>query len=847
MNTGPSLSRSKLLGSYPECVLPIIVLLVAVFLRVHHLDTIPRGLTPDEAWNGLDALRILDGERPIFLTANFGREALFVYLQAVSIALLGQTSLALRAVSAIIGILTVVSAYLLVRRMFSARVALLASGWLSISLWHVIFSRTGLRSVSLPLFLAVGFYCLWRGLEGVSAQAATKRSSPLPTSVSPRPAIWFALGGIVIGLSLYAYSVARFAPLVILALALYLALMHRGLLPNALLGLAVALALATMVFLPEGLFFLRHPESFLERAQDVWAFNPALHQGNPGQALFDSAIRSLGMFAIVGDPGWPHNISGRPVFDPLSALLMLVGLATVVRRFRQPAYAFILIWLVVMFVPSLLAITYTPNYLRASALIPALYILPALGTMWLWEAWESRPSLQRSGGARILRALPIVLVTLAFLGGAIHTYHSYFGLWARSPELPQFFNTDRLVSFEVARELSETEQQPIFVAGGDHDDPWVNFTQLTYLRDPEMHGLTTFNHLRSVIFPANHAGAVYLFAADLPHVSIVEKYFDQASAQTLRTAPSGRPITLVRLLNPRPPFEPELPVPVRFGDHIFVYGFDLPRDVFAGEKMTVRWYWRLLAADQRDVALSNQLFGVDDHRRGQSDDRAFAPGYWPIGTSGITSFEIDIDPEAPTGAYMLQVAMYDRGAPEISNLPVFDTNGNQAGNQLRLGPIKVHGIAPAQISERSVSKPTQPDNILGARFTDQIDLHGYDLSEDQLVPGRSLDLNLFWSPRGRPMRDYTVFVHLLDEHGELRGQTDSPPTSGKYPTSVWDAGELIADLHTLSLAPDLPAGEYKLAIGLYDPDTGRRLQTIDASGNTTGDFVTISGLAVHTQ
>ena len=314
------------------------MLLVAIFLRFYGLDSVLPVLSYDEAENGLDALGVLAGERPIFFTENFGREALFIYLQAISIALLGQTDLALRIVSAVIGILTVVASYLLVQRMFNARIALLACGWLSISLWHVIFSRVGLRTISLPLFLAVGFYCLWRGLEEVSTQATAPSDSTMTANRS-RSVVWFALSGIVIGLSLYTYSTARFAPFVIVALGMYTALLHRQLLRKALPELVLALALATLVFLPEGLFFLRNPESFLARAHYVWVFNPTLHQGNPGQALFDSALRSLGMFAIRGDTSWGHNISGRPIFDPLSALLMLVGLALAVRRFRQPAYA----------------------------------------------------------------------------------------------------------------------------------------------------------------------------------------------------------------------------------------------------------------------------------------------------------------------------------------------------------------------------------------------------------------------------------------------------------------------------------------------------------------------------
>ena len=834
VKTAQTTSRVELLASQAERVLPIVVLLVAAFLRLFNLDTIPRGLLYDEAFNGLDVLKILDGERPIFLTGNFGREALFVYLQAISVALLGQTSLALRVVPAIVGILTVVAAYLLARRMFSARVALLTSGWLTVSIWHVIFSRTGLRSVSLPLFLAVGFYCLWRGLEGVRART-TESPGSTATENGPRPSIWFALGGIAIGLSLYTYSTARFAPFVIVALAFYLALVHRQLLLKALPGLVLALTLATLVFLPEGLFFLRHPESFLERAREVSALNPELHQGNPGQALLDSALRTLGSFAIRGDRAVDRNIPGRPIFDPLSALLMLLGIALAVRRFRQPAYGLIAIWLVVMFVPSLLAIKGTPNYLRVTGLIPALFMLPALGFDWLWQAWESRTPA-------ILRALPVFIITLGFLGGAFHAYHSYFVVRPKFPVYSQVFSTEKIVALEAALRIVRTGQEPIFVAGSSYDDPWVQFTLPSH---PEARYIRTFDYVRSIIFPADNASATYLFTPDLPQAHILDRYFDESSAQFIETAPSGRSITTRRLLDPRPPFEPEMPVPARFGDQVFVYGFDMPKDVRAGRTMTVRWYWRLLATDERDFAFTNQLFGVDGHHRDQYDARAFAPGYWPVGTSGITTFVIDIDPEAPTGAYWLRVAMYDRNKQDISNLPVFDAQGNQAGNHLILGPIKVHGQPPVPSSQGPVSDPPVPDNLLPARFDDQIDLQGYNLSVDRLLPGESLDLTLLWAPRGRPMRDYTVFVHVLDAQGQLRTQADSPPKAGVYPTSVWDAGEVIADLHTISLAPDLPPGEYKIAIGLYDPESGQRVQVVDENGQIIADHAIISGLVVE--
>ena len=105
-----------------------------------------------------------------------------------------------------------------------------------------------------------------------------------------------------------------------------------------------------------------------------------------------------------------------------------------------------------MFVPSLLSIKDSPNYYRVTGLIPAIFILPALGAAWLWEHWESHAPTR-------LRALPVFLAILLFLGGTLHTYHSYFELWAKAPELAQFFIVDRSVPVEVFCKTVRTEHR----------------------------------------------------------------------------------------------------------------------------------------------------------------------------------------------------------------------------------------------------------------------------------------------------------------------------------------------------------------------------------------------------
>jgi hypothetical protein len=83
--------------------------------------------------------------------------------------------------------------------------------------------------------------------------------------------------------------------------------------------------------------------------------------------------------------------------------------------------------------------------------------------------------------------------------------------------------------------------------------------------------------------------------------------------------------------------------------------------------------------------------------------------------------------------------------------------------------------------------------------------HGSHLPfELRFEPSRALDVEV-----SRPL----VFVHLLDEAGDVVRTFDHP-----LPGS-WRPGEAIVDrfaLYQSALAPALPAGDYRLTVGLYD-------------------------------
>ena len=102
-----------------------VVLVAAVLLgaamRFYRLGALPPGLYHDEAFNGLDALRVLGGERPVFFEANNGREPLFLYSQALSVSLWGRTPFALRLPAAVLGTLTIPAAFWLGKALFGRK------------------------------------------------------------------------------------------------------------------------------------------------------------------------------------------------------------------------------------------------------------------------------------------------------------------------------------------------------------------------------------------------------------------------------------------------------------------------------------------------------------------------------------------------------------------------------------------------------------------------------------------------------------------------------------------------------------------------------------------------------
>lgn len=127
-----------------------------------------------------------------------------------------------------------------------------------------------------------------------------------------------------------------------------------------------------------------------------------------------------------------------------------------------------------------------------------------------------------------------------------------------------------------------------------------------------------------------------------------------------------------------------------------------------------------------------------------------------------------------------------------------------------------------------------------ATFGQLAELAGHDPLPAELEPGRPYPVTLYWRVRGETEQSYAVFVHLINEDGQIIAQHDGSPGEGTLPTNIWVAGEIIRDPHAIMLPAELPPGRYMLRVGIYDPISGERLPAasplsiVDRSVEMTG-------------
>jgi hypothetical protein len=148
----------------------------------------------------------------------------------------------------------------------------------------------------------------------------------------------------------------------------------------------------------------------------------------------------------------------------------------------------------------------------------------------------------------------------------------------------------------------------------------------------------------------------------------------------------------------------------------------------------------------------------------------------------------------------------------------------------------------------------RPDDWV-AQFGDAIELRTSQPSTTTIRSGEQLALT--WQVRMRALRPldrpYSLFVHLykIDQTGaaddKRKWAQGDQQMCASYPTTIWQPDEVAVQTYFLVPPPGLPEGEYVIAVGLYDSESGTQLdvmQPLDRSRSSRTSYVVLQHLRV---
>ena len=661
----------------------VIILLLAAFLRLYRLDSIPPGLTHDEADFSHDAIAVYHGARPLYVaTYGYQDEPFMHYASAIMMSVLGPSHLAVRATSALFGVILVFLTFLWTRLALGTGVALGAAAWLAVSYWPVSTSRLALQVEPIASLTTLANIFFWLGLGLGQRESSGKW----------RGAAYWGLFALCVTASVYAYEAARITWVLFPIFGLYLALVRTDLFKRNWWKVALALITAALLSLP----LLTHPAAW-DRAGRLSAPLEALMRGSLGPILV--SIRDvLAMFTFKGDPFVTYNLPGRPIFDPATGLLFYGGILVCLWRWRRPAYTFTLLWLITGIAPSMLTGVHSAS-LRSIVAQPAIYIVPAL---ILAEAigWLTRHLR--------LSAAPVVLVGLALViaSSGLITYHNYFVRWANAPETQAAYFSDLL---QAIRYLDTAYiNRPIVLSS-----PFPNLPHDPYIAEvmPTRHNLDIrwFDGRRALLFPASPSVRLAvlsrapldrllseeLHAYHRDHVQIegTEDFFDIFDWEPGSTLEAIRRNYGCMTVGA----DERLMLPVDFAHSVQLAGYSLePPTIVAGDTICLVTLWRVLSPEALGP-VPPELYGYDaaifvhvlnsDGKVVAQEDRLDAPAWnWRPGDTFVQVHRLTTESDLPPGRYDVEIGLYTR--PDMRRLPVY-AGGEARGDHILLRPVEV--------------------------------------------------------------------------------------------------------------------------------------------------------------
>ncbi len=404
--TKQSLSNTK--------ILLVAVIILAAFLRLWRLDSVPVSLFGDELDVGYHAYSILKTGKDYsgnFMPLHFQslaewRTPLYLYSAVPTVAMFGISPWGVRLPAAIFGILSVWLFYLLVGQITgNKKLALLSALLIAVSPWHIQYSRAGFEVTQMLALYLSGIYFFLRGLKDGKF-------------------LW--LSGVCLALTPWSYSTAKlFLPLTVISLFIIwrkdiLGISKKYLVQGvAAFVIVVSPMLYTTIFgggatrfnyisvfsdptmIPEIGFSRLHDGRMRTETNEVGLqptiIERAIHNKFTwtGSFVFKNYLEafSTNFLFLEGDPNPRHSPQGIGQFYRLEFLFLIAGLAFFLfSKLDKKIKAFIILWVLLAPLPSALTRDGGNHATRLFFLLPPLVFLISYG---VWGIYQSLSNANR--------------------------------------------------------------------------------------------------------------------------------------------------------------------------------------------------------------------------------------------------------------------------------------------------------------------------------------------------------------------------------------------------------------------------------------------------------------------
>lgn len=402
----------------------IVIVLLAFFLRIYQVGSIPPALSWDEVSIGYNAYSILKIGRdehgrvmPVDTFVGYGdyKPPILVYLTAPTVAVFGLNEFAVRLPSVIFGTLTVLLTYFLVLALFpqSILLSLLSCLLLALAPWHIQLSRGGFEANIATFFIVLGVYLVLK---------ARKDARFLVVCWLP-----FAAG-------VYTFNSSRYVgPLLCAGFFLYLLPVIRKQWKRAVAGIFLTL-LCLAPIIPH----MVSPEARLRFAEvNIFSDVSIVQKANERMAADTSVLgkifhnRRVGyareyllhyvdhfepwFLFIRGDGNPKFSIQDVGQLYLIEFPFLILGIFWMFRKDKGAAWLLVF-WLLISIVPAAVA-RETPHALRIENSLP------------VWQLFIAYGIFQFIRGKKHTRLLSLALVVLLYAGNVsfyLHNYYSHY-------------------------------------------------------------------------------------------------------------------------------------------------------------------------------------------------------------------------------------------------------------------------------------------------------------------------------------------------------------------------------------------------------------------------------------